>query len=168
MIAIFQRPRDWYRWTAFFLLPAAAAMLGIGTAVMKLLTMSHSGAVAARAESLQAAREATVAMLTYKADSVESDLNYARSRLTGAFLDKYTTLIKTQVIPAAKEKQISAAAQVPAMASVSANPSHAVALVFVDQTIAPAGQTPTTTATSVRVSLDKVDGKWLVSGFDPV
>ena len=107
-------------------------------------------------------------MLSYKAATVDSDLNAARSKLTAPFLNEYTKLINTQVIPGAKEKQISAAAQVPALASVSADPSHAVALVFIDQTIAAAGQAPATTASSIRVTLDKVDGRWLVSGFDPV
>jgi Mce-associated membrane protein len=27
---------------------------------------------------------------------------------------------------------------------------------------------PTSTASSVRVTLDKVDGRWLISQFDPV
>lgn len=162
------RPRDWYRWTAYVLLPALAVLLGIGALVTKLMTASHSSNVAARAESLQAAREATVAMLTYSAATVEQDLTSARSRLTGQFLEDYTKLINTQVIPSAKEKQTSAAAQVPALASVSAKGSHAVALVFVDQTIASAKEAATTTASSIRVTLDKVDGRWLVSGFDPV
>ncbi len=162
------KQRDWYRWTAYVLLPAAAVLLGIGAGAMKLLTVWHSNAVTARTESVQAAREATVAMLTYRAAAVDQDLNAARSKLTGAFLDQYTKMINTQVIPGAKENQTSAAAQVPAVASVSANSSHAVALVFVDQTIASAKAAPTTTASSIRVTLDKVDGRWLVSAFDPV
>lgn len=159
---------DWYRWTAFVLLPAVAVLLAVGTGAAKWMTVSHSRSSAARAESLQAAREATVAMLSYRADTVDSDLNAARVKLTAPFLDEYSKLINTQVIPGAKAKQISAAAQVPALASVSADPSHAVALVFVDQTIVAAGQAPTITASSIRVTLDKVDGRWLVSRFDPV
>lgn len=162
------KQRDWYRLTAFVLLPAAAVLLGLGTGLAKWATVSHSHNASARNESLQAAREATVAMLSYAAPTVDRDLTAARNRLTGKFLDEYTKLVNTQVIPAAKAKQISAAAQIPASASVSANASHAVALVFVDQTIAAANQAPATTASSIRVTLDKVDGRWLVSGFDPV
>lgn len=168
MIKKLLKQRDWYRWTAFVLLPVAAVLLAVGVGVAKWMTVSHSHAAVARTESLQAAREATVAMLSYRADNVEQDLNAARARLTGPFLAEYTKLINTQVIPGAKEKQISAAAQVSALASVSAEASHAVALVFVDQTIASAKEAPTTTASSIRVTLDKVDGHWLVSGFAPV
>lgn len=168
MIKLVNQQRDWYRWTAYVLLPAAAVVLAVGAIAMKLVTVAHSSNSVARAESVQAAREATVAMLTYNAATVDQDLNNARSKLTAPFLDEYTKLINTQVIPSAKEKQTSAAAQVPAVASVSAKGSHAVALVFVDQTIASAKEAATTTASSIRVTLDKVDGHWLVSGFAPV
>lgn len=168
MMKLVNRQRDWYRWTAYVLLPVAAVLLAVGAIAMKLVTVAHSSNSVARAESVQAAREATMAMLTYSAATVDQDLNNARSKLTAPFLDDYTKLINTQVIPSAKEKQTSAAAQVPAVASVSAKGSHAVALVFVDQTIASAKEAATTTASSIRVTLDKVDGRWLVSGFDPV
>ena len=72
------------------------------------------------------------------------------------------------VIPGAKEKQISAVATVPAAASVSADLNHAVVLVFVNQTVVVGTEAPTDTASSVRIGLDKVDGRWLISKFDPV
>jgi Mce-associated membrane protein len=57
---------------------------------------------------------------------------------------------------------------VPAAASVSANPSHAVVLLFVNQTVTVGNSAPADTASSVRVTVDKVDGRWLISKFDPV
>jgi Mce-associated membrane protein len=57
---------------------------------------------------------------------------------------------------------------VPAAASVSADPGHAVVLVFVNQTVTMGTGVPTDTASSVRITLDKVDGRWLISKFDPV
>jgi Mce-associated membrane protein len=72
------------------------------------------------------------------------------------------------VIPAAKQKQVSAVATVPAAASVSASPNRALVLVFVNQTVIIGNGGPTDTASSVRVTLDKVDRRWLISGFDPV
>ena len=58
--------------------------------------------------------------------------------------------------------------KVAAAASVSAVAEHAVALVFVNQTVVVGGGAPSGTASSVRVTLDKVGDRWLVSGFDPV
>ncbi len=84
---------------------------------------------------MQAAKDSTIALLSYKPDTVEQQLGGARDLLTGDFRDSYTSLTNDVVIPGAKQKQISAVATVPAVASVSANPSHAVVLVFVNQTV---------------------------------
>jgi Mce-associated membrane protein len=88
--------------------------------------------------------------------------------LTGEFKDSYTSLIHDVVIPGAKEKQISAVANVPAAASVSASENHAVVLVFVNQATTIGQDPPTNTASSVRVTLDKIAGRWLISQFHPV
>ncbi|HEU4361160.1 MAG TPA: hypothetical protein VFR27_06575, partial [Mycobacterium sp.] len=101
-------------------------------------------------------------------DTVETDLEAARGRLTGQFLDAYTSLTHDVVIPGAKQKKISAVASVPAAASVSSTGGHAVALLFVNQLVTIGQDAPTNTASSVRVTLDKVDGRWLISRFDPV
>ena len=124
----------------------------------------------ARTESVQVAKDSTVALLSYKAETVEKDLGAARDRLTGSFQDAYTQLINNVVIPGAKEKKISAMAQVPGAASVSVSPKgeHAVVLLFVNQTVVMGADAPTNTASSVRVTLDKVGNRWLISGFDPV
>ncbi|CDO88935.1 hypothetical protein AWC29_22040 [Mycobacterium triplex] len=53
-------------------------------------------------------------------------------------------------------------------ASVSAATNHAVVLLFVNQTIVVGQDAPTSTASSVRVTLDRIGGRWLISQFDPV
>ena len=115
-----------------------------------------------------AARDATIAMLSYRADTAERDLTAALDRITGPFRDSYTDLVQNTVIPAAKEKKISAQARVPAAASASADRQRAVVLVFVNQTVTVGGGAPTETLSSVKVTLEKVGERWLVSGFDPV
>jgi Mce-associated membrane protein len=117
---------------------------------------------------VQAATDGTVALLSYRADTVEKDLDAARGRLTGTFLNAYTSLTHEVVIPGAKQKQISAVATVPAAASISASANHAVVLLFVNQSLIMGQDAPTSTASSVRVTLDKVGDHWLISGFDPV
>ena len=117
---------------------------------------------------MRAATDSTIALLSYRPETVEKDLEAAKSRLTGTFLDAYTSLTHDVVIPGAKQKQISAVATVPAAASSSATPTHAVVLLFVDQSVTVGQSAPTNTASSVRVTLDKVDGRWLISQFDPV
>ncbi|MGV0794976.1 hypothetical protein [Mycolicibacterium sp. XJ1819] len=119
-------------------------------------------------QAVAAARDATVAMLSYQPDSVEADLGAAKERLTGTFLDDYTRLIDEVVIPGAKQQRISAVADVPAAASVSAEPDRAVTLLFVNQTTNVGTEPPIENISTVRVTMDKIGGRWLVSGFEPV
>jgi Mce-associated membrane protein len=153
---------------AFGLLPILALLLAATAGYLKWEDSSRRDADGARIESVQAAKDSTVALLSYKPDTVEKDLGAARDRLTGGFLDAYTQLVNGVVIPGAKEKKISALAQVPAAASVSAKHDHAVVLLFVNQTVVVGTDAPTNTASSVRVTLDKVGDRWLISGFDPI
>ncbi|MGV1003806.1 MAG: hypothetical protein ACOYEV_03350 [Candidatus Nanopelagicales bacterium] len=160
--------RDRQRLLAFVLLPALVVLLGAVAGFLKWESEAPRADETAAVQSVAAARDTTTAILSYNAGTVEKELNAARERLTGSFLDAYTKLVNDVVIPGAKEKKISAAVQVPAAASVSATPTHAVALVFVNQTTSIANDAPTNTTSSVRVTLDKVGDRWLVSGFDPV
>jgi len=159
---------SWGRLAGFVILPVIALLLGAAAGFLKWEDNSRRDADTARTESVAAAKDSTVALLSYKPDTVEKDLGAARDRLTGNFLDAYTQLVNTVVIPGAKEKKISALATVPAAASVSAKPDHAVVLLFVDQTVTVGSDAPTQTTSSVRVTLDKVGNRWLISGFEPI
>jgi Mce-associated membrane protein len=158
----------WARASVFVVLPAVALLLASAAGFLKWQDGSARESGAARAESVRAATDSTIALLSYKPETVEKDLGAARSRLTGSFLKAYTSLTHDVVIPGAKQKQISAVAAIPAAASTSASENHAVVLLFVNQTVIIGQDAPTSTASSVRVTLDKVGGKWLISQFDPV
>ena len=163
-----KRKVQWGRAFAFGVLPAIALLLALGAGYLKWMDNSVRNDESARDESIRAARDSTVALLSYKPETVEQQLGAARDLLTGDFRDSYTSLTNDVVIPGAKQKQISAVATVPAAASVSADPHHAVVLVFVNQTVIVGQDAPTDTASSVRVTMDKVGDRWLISKFDPV
>jgi Mce-associated membrane protein len=163
-----KRRINWSRVVAFGLLPGLALVLAMAAGFLKWQDNSVRDSEVARIESVQAAKDSAVKMLSYNPDTVEQQLNDARSLMTGDFRDQYTSLINDVVIPGAKEKRISAVASVPAAASVSAEPNHAVVLVFVNQTVVVGQDAPTDTASSVRVTLDKIDDRWLIAKFDPV
>ncbi|MCV7301579.1 hypothetical protein H7J93_18315 [Mycobacterium barrassiae] len=173
-----KRKIQWSRVLAYGILPALALLLALaaGYARWQYTSSDYSALPPAASEqhpspameSMNAARDSTIKMLSYKPDTVDQQLNAARDLLTGDFRDSYTTLINDVVIPGAKQKQISAVASVPAVASVSADPKHAVVLVFVNQTVVVGQDLPSDTASSVRVTLEKVDDRWLISEFEPV
>ena len=158
----------WSRAIVYVVLPALALLLASAAGFLKWQDGSAREAGVARAESVRAATDSTIALLSYKPDTVEKDLDAARGRLTATFLNAYTSLTHDVVIPGAKQKQISAVATVPAAASTSSTGNHAVVLLFVNQTVIIGQDAPTNTASSVRVTLDKVGGRWLISQFDPV
>jgi len=173
-----KRKVNWSRVLAYGVLPGLALVLALAAAFARWEYVSSDyGAVppavsdqnpSPALDSMNAARDSTIKMLSYKPETVDQQLNAARDLLTGDFRDSYTSLITDVVIPGAQQKKISAVASVPAVASVSADPKHAVVLVFVNQTVVVGQDMPSDTASSVRVTLDKVDGRWLISEFEPV
>lgn len=158
----------WSRAIAYGLLPGLAMLLVSAAGFLKYQADSAREVAVAHGAYMQAASEGTIALLSYRPETVEKDLEAAKSRLTGTFLDAYTSLTHDVVIPGSKQKQISAVATVPAAVSTSATATRAVVLLFVDQTVVVAKEAPTNTASSVRVTLDKIDDRWLISQFDPV
>jgi Mce-associated membrane protein len=156
------------RIVVYGVLPGLVMTLAVGAGVLKWRAETQSADQTAATESVRAATEATTAILSYGPDTVDRDLGAARSRLTGGFLDAYTSLTHDVVIPGAKEKKITATARVPAAASVTAGRDHAVVLVFVDQTTTVGADPPTDTSSCVRVTLDKRGDHWLISAFDPI
>jgi Mce-associated membrane protein len=154
-----------------FWLPALIASLALllsgAAGYLKFQDSSVRGAEAAASQAVRTASDSAVAMLSYQPDTAGATLHAAQSRLTGAFRDSYISLIDKVVIPGAKEKNISVTARIAAAAPMSATLSHAVVLLFIDQTMMIGGDAPSDTSSTVQVSLDKVGDRWLISGFDP-
>jgi Mce-associated membrane protein len=167
-----RRQINWLRIFAYRVLPALALILVVAAGCLGGYLIwqntSDRDSRTARIESVAAAKDATIALLSYKPDTAEKDLSAARDRLTGAFKDSYTQLTHDVVIPGAKQKQISATATVPALASVKATPNHAVVLLYVNQTTVIGTDAPSDSVSTVRVTLENVQGRWLVSDFDPI
>lgn len=166
--ALARRRINWSRMLAYGVLPCLALLVALGAGFFKWQDSSARDADVARIESVAAAKDSVPVLLSYQPDTAAKTLVAARDRLTGTFKDAYTQLTQDVVIPGAKQQQVSATATVPAAASVSATPTHAVALVFVNQTSVVGSDRPTELASTVRVTLDKVNGRWLISGFDPI
>lgn len=153
---------------AYALIPGLALVLTVGAGCLKWVESSARASQRAAAESVRAATDSSEALLTYTPSSVEKDLSAARQRLTGRFRDSYAALTRDVIIPGSKQKQISAQASVRAVASVAATTEHAVVLLFVDQTVSVGNAPPTSTASNARVTLERIDGRWLISGYDPL
>jgi Mce-associated membrane protein len=163
-----KRKIRWRHVVAYDVLPGMVVLLAAAAGSMNWLNWSQGQQDVARTESVRAASDGAVAMLSYRPDTVQNDLDAAKHRLTGAFRDSYSSLVDDVVAMKAIQKLITSVATVPAAASVSASENHAVDLVFVNQTVTVGNDPPSNTNSSVRVTLDKVDGRWLISGFEPI
>jgi Mce-associated membrane protein len=124
---------------------------------------------AAGQAAIDAARDGTVALLSYKPDTLDQDFAAAKSHLTGDFLNYYDQFTQEIVSPAAKQKAVTTAAQVVGAAVSEQHSNSAVVLVFVNQTtVSKDRPDPAMAASSVLVSLTEAHGKWLITKFDPV
>ena len=119
--------------------------------------------------ALDAAKNGTVALLSYSPESLDKDFANAKTNLTGDFLSYYTQFTEQIVTPAAKEKQVKTAASVVRAAVSEMHPDSATVLVFVNQvTTSKENPDGAFAASSVKVGLKKIDGRWLINTFDPV
>jgi Mce-associated membrane protein len=118
---------------------------------------------------VNAASEGTVALLSYSPESLEKDFATAKSHLSGDFLSYYTQFTDQIVAPAAKEKSLKTTAHVMGAGVQELHPDSAVVLVYVDQsTTSKDRPDPTLAASTVLVSMTRVNGNWLITKFDPV
>lgn len=162
------RANRWGRALIYSLLLGLALSLAVAAGYSKWCDGVARASQLAGIDAARVASDGTIAMLSYTPDTVERDLNAARDRLTGGLKDSYSQLTRDVVIPGSKQKRIAAAASVPAAAPTTASPNHAVVLIFVNQTVTVGADPPTDTASRIRVTLDKVKNRWLISGFDPI
>lgn len=119
--------------------------------------------------AIQAASDGAVAVLSYSPADFDRDFANAKAHLTGDFLDYYAKFGEQFVKPIAQQKQITATAKVIRAAVSELHRDSAVVLLFVNQeTAAKDKPQPLKTASSVLVTLKKVDGSWLIAKFEPV
>ncbi len=124
---------------------------------------------AAAQSAVDAARDGTVAILSYKPDTLNQDFAAAKSHLTGDFLNYYDQFTREIVTPAAKEKALTTTAQVVGAAASELHPNSAVVLLFVNQaTVSKERPDPAMASSTVLVSLTKEHGKWLITKFQPI
>ncbi|MBO0678085.1 hypothetical protein JRC04_11465 [Mycolicibacterium sp. S2-37] len=124
---------------------------------------------AASQVALDAAKDGTIALLSYAPETLDDDFATAKSRLTGDFLSYYTDFTEKVVAPAARQKSVKTEATVAQAAMSEMHPDSAVALLFINQaTTSQENPDGAFASSSIKVGLTKVDGKWLISSFDPV
>jgi Mce-associated membrane protein len=157
------------------LVPVALAILLLGSAGLaswiytSQFRPDRETSAAAAGDTIKAASDGAVALLSYAPESMDKDFANAKSHLTGGFLDYYSQFTHDIVTPAVQQKAVKTSATIVQSAVSDLQPDSAVVLVFLNQsTTSKENPNGSFTASSVKVGLTKVNGTWLISAFDPV
>lgn len=147
-----------------------AAAVATATAAYVMVYKDDAAASAAESQDIVAsANEGTEALLSYSPTQLEADFTNAKSYLTGQFLTYYQDFTTKVVQPAATENGVDTKAQVVRSAVSKRDGDSAEVLAFVNQTTTSTPKPePELSSSSVRITLELVDGRWLISSFDPV
>jgi Mce-associated membrane protein len=158
------------RWRSILLTVSVIAAVGLAACLFVLqYRPDRQFDEAAAQRAIQAASEGTVAILSYSSENMDRDFARARSHLTGEFLAYYDKFTKQIVMPTVQQKHLAQTATVLRAAVSELEPNSAVVLVFLNETTTGKDKPqPLITPSSVRITLTKVSGSWLISKFDPV
>jgi Mce-associated membrane protein len=163
--------RSWLRWLAPVTLTVLLAVsVGVaGWLYFSWYKTDQQIGESGQQSALNAASDGVVAVLSYAPDTLDRDFANAKKHLTGDFLNYYTDYTQRIVTPAAKEKSVKTAAAVIRKSLIEIHPDTAQVLLFINQnTSSKSMPDGSYSASAVKVGLQKHDGTWLISSFDPV
>jgi Mce-associated membrane protein len=146
----------------------AVALAGLATT---LGLDYHRARVRAATEAavLAPAKTAAARLLSYDYRHIDQDAAQASAVLTGVFKGQYEAVMRQQIVPQAPKQRAVVQAEVLAagVTTVSPDGAQAVVLVFANQTVSnTSSPQPRVDQVRVRLTLDRVDGVWLVSKVD--
>lgn len=148
---------------------AVVLVLGFATATGLLAswTMSTVDAEGSGAQAMAAALDLTPKLLNYDYRTIDADIARAKSVTTGDYWAQNG--LADTLKPAVVAQEASTQTVVRAAGTADARPGHVVVLVFVNQTTTGKGlSAPRVDSRVARVTIDRVDGKWLLAGFEPL
>jgi Mce-associated membrane protein len=145
-------------------LVAAVVGTGIPATLLYNETLVTAAADANKATASAAAKTRVERILSYRFGTVQQDLTEAKAATTGEFAQQFATAADKVIAPAAQETQITTSAVVVSTAVISSAPDSVVTLVFANQTTTTKDKPQaSTSALRLRVTLDQVNGQWLIS-----
>lgn len=119
--------------------------------------------------ALDAAQKGTAQVLSYEPATVDANLAAAGNSLTGRFKDDFAALARDLIAPTAKKDNVKTRADVVSSSVVSAEDERVVTLVFVNQTTqSNVTPEPRVDGSRLKVTLEKVGDRWLISDLVPV
>jgi Mce-associated membrane protein len=155
-------------------LVAALAVVVLAAAALDgwlLLSKSDSGSKTQREQALSSAKSAVPVILSYRYNQFDGDVSAAKAQLTGRASTDYVQAMAKTVKPTATKVHAVVQAQTDAagVESVAAGGKQVTVVVFGEQKVTNTSLTaPRTDLFRVRVTMDRVGGRWLISKFDQI
>jgi Mce-associated membrane protein len=155
------------REVAVVALGVLALALVAAAGILAYRVHEDQAADSARGAATAAARTAARQVLSYDHRHLDADFAGASKLLTGPFKDQYARTTRTVVRPTAVKYQAVVKADVVATSVIRGTGDRVVLLLFVNQTTTSTRLSgPRVDLNRVRMTMAKVDGKWLVRGLD--
>jgi Mce-associated membrane protein len=155
---------------AFIGLGVVAVVLAIVAGMFTFFAIRQLQVEGARTAAVAAGEEKVVDLLSYDYRSIATDQDTRTALLTGQFKDDYGSLLRDVVAPAAAQQQLTTQTTVVSSSIVRTDGTDSVTmLLFLNQTTqSSAKPDPTLSGSRLRVTMQEVDGSWLVSEMTPV
>jgi Mce-associated membrane protein len=158
-------PAGW-RITTVIVLTLLVAGSGVAAGILDTQTSNNSSTQQERDAAVAAAKTEIPQILSYNYKTLSADLARASADTTGQFSGQFGVLASQLIGPNATKQQTVTKAAVPVAAAVDSSGNEVTVLVFVDQsTTSKAQPKAQTNASQLRVTMQKVNGRWLVEQF---
>lgn len=156
-------PRAWNLALLLVLLVTLAALItGVWTVYQR--AQHAQGVAAARSAAVEAARSHAEELLSYDYRTFQEDVAEVEADTAGEFRTEYLRTVKELVVPQAKKYEVVVRARVVAASVMNVEPERVVTLLFVNQaTRSNRIEGTQIDRNRVRMRLENVDGRWLVS-----
>jgi Mce-associated membrane protein len=124
----------------------------------------------ARSDAVAPAGQAVEAVLTYRHESLESELESEAELMTDSYAEEFLNIFPEQAKQMASAAEAGVESTVLAAAAMECgddcSPDRVDVLVYLDTKSTVSGEAPETTANRAIVSMEREDGTWRVDGID--
>lgn len=145
------------------------AALAVLAGLLWYQTERYAQLDSARTEAVAAADEAVVQLTSYSFRSLDRHVEQTRDLVTGVFAGEYAAFVTGSVAPTATDRQIVVRTLVLTSSVIDSAPDEVELLMTIEQqSEAKLNPGIETALTDLRVSMEKHDGRWLVSKLTPL
>lgn len=157
------------RITIVVVLALLVAGSGAVSGLLSAQASSDAAAQANAAAATAAAKKEMPQLLTWNYKTIAADLKRASADTTGQFAGEFSVMASQDIGPEAVQQKTVATAVAPVVAPVASSGDQVSVLVFADQSVTNKVQPkPQIEGSELLVTMQKVNGRWLIAMYEPM